>query len=303
MRHGEAAGSVFPTGVASMSLGDTWMRGDLEAWLSIAKHAARLAAAVHLRARQDDLAVRTKHSPSDLVTQVDREAERQLVSAIRAARPDDAILGEEGTTITGRSGVCWVLDPLDGTTNFVHGYPAYAVAVGVEIDGQRVMGVVHDTSHDRVYAGMVGVGAQCDGRPISVRGASALSQALIGTGFPPDAEVRLVQGEVLRRVLPRVRDVRRSGCPSLDLCAVASGTLDGFYECGLGRWDMAAGAAIAEAAGAAVVELLLPILPNPWLAVANPTLLEALVAMLVEAGGALDSRASAPRASTLQRLR
>jgi myo-inositol-1(or 4)-monophosphatase len=214
------------------------------------------------------------------------------VSSIRAARPGDAILGEEGTNITGRSGVCWILDPLDGTTNFVHGYPAYAVAVGVEIDGQRVMGVVHDTSHDRVYSGMVGVGAHCDGRPISVRGESALSQALVGTGFFPNAAVRLVQGEILRRVLPCVRDVRRSGCPSLDLCAVASGTLDGFYECGLGRWDMAAGAAIAEAAGAAIVELSSPILPNPLLVVANPKLLEGLVGMLANAGAATDPRAS-----------
>jgi myo-inositol-1(or 4)-monophosphatase len=145
MHHREAAGSVYPTGVASMIFGDTWMRGDLEELLSIAKHAARMAAAVHLRARQGALEVRTKHSPLDLVTAVDREAERQLVSAIRTARPDDAILGEEGTNITGSSGVCWVLDPLDGTTNFVHGYPAYAVSVGVEIDGTRVIGVVHDT--------------------------------------------------------------------------------------------------------------------------------------------------------------
>ena len=268
------------------------MRGDLKELLSIAKRAARLAAAVHLRAGEGALDVSPKHSPLDLVTAVDRESEGQLVSVIRAARPDDAILGEEGTNIAGSSGVCWVLDPLDGTTNFVHGYPTHAVSVGVEIDGTRVLGVVHDAFHDRVYSGMVGVGAHCDERPISVGAASELSQALVGTGFLPDAGVRLVQGEVLRRVLPLVRDVRRSGCPSLDLCAVASGTLDGFYECGLGRWDMAAGAAIAEAAGATVVELLSPILPNPLLVVANATLLEALVTMLVEAGAATDARAN-----------
>jgi myo-inositol-1(or 4)-monophosphatase len=286
-----------------MILGETCMRGDLEELLSIAKHAARLAAGVHLHARQGALDIRTKHSPSDLVTAVDRESEKQLVSAIRTARPDDAILGEEGTNITGSSGVCWVLDPLDGTTNFIHGYPAHAVAVGIEIDGKRVIGVVHDTYHDRVYSGIVGVGAHCDGRPISARAESALSQALVGTGFLPNAEVRLVQGEVLRRVLPLVRDVRRSGCPSLDLCAVASGTLDGFYECGLGHWDMAAGAAIAEAAGATVVELPSAILPNPLLVVANATLLEALVAILVEAGAAMNSRASAARACSPPRCR
>jgi myo-inositol-1(or 4)-monophosphatase len=107
------------------------------------------------------------------------------VSAIRTGRPDDAALGEEETNITGGSGACWILDPLDGITNFVHGYPAYAVSVGGEIDGQRVVGVVQDTSHDRVYSDMVGVGAPCDGRPISVRVESALSQALVGTGFFP----------------------------------------------------------------------------------------------------------------------
>src|SRR5262249_17951011 len=125
-------------------------------------------------------------------------------------------------------------------------------------------------------------------RLIAARRESELSRALIGTGFLPFAEVRRAQAEILRHVLPLVRDVRRSGCPSLDICAVASGALDGFYECGLGRWDIAAGAAIAEAAGATVVELHSQRLPNPMLVVANENLLEALTAALVQAG-AIDS--------------
>jgi myo-inositol-1(or 4)-monophosphatase len=152
---------------------------------------------------------------------------------------------------------------------------------------------VHDTALNHVYAGIVAEGAHGDDQRIAVRGESVLSRALIGTGFLPHAEVRRVQVGVLRSVLPLVRDVRRSGCPALDLCAVASGTLDGFYESGLGRWDIAAGAAIAEAAGAAVVEPPSPILPNPWLVVANPKLLDALVALLVNAGAATDPRSSA----------
>ena len=240
------------------------MRGDFEALLRIAKQAAQVAAAVHHRADPGLLGVGMKSSPMDLVTAVDREAEQQLVSVIRTARPDDAIIGEEGTTISGNSGVCWILDPLDGTTNFVYGYPAHAVAVGIEIDGKRVLGVVHDTYHHRVYSGVVGGGAECDGRPMAAGVTSDLSHALIGTGFLPEAAVRHVQGEVLQRVLPVVRDVRRSGCPALDLCAVAAGTLDGFYESGLRRWDIAAGAAIAEAAGATVVELQSTVLPNPF---------------------------------------
>jgi myo-inositol-1(or 4)-monophosphatase len=136
------------------------MQGELEELLSIATHAARMAAAVHRRARQGTLGSSTRGSPIDLVTEVDREADIQPVSTIRTTRPDDAIFGEEGTNVIGNSGICWILDPLDGTTNFVHGYPASAVSVGVEIDGKRVLGVVHHTAHDRVYTGIVGVGTQ-----------------------------------------------------------------------------------------------------------------------------------------------
>jgi myo-inositol-1(or 4)-monophosphatase len=217
--------------------------------LDIAKHAAGLAAAIHRQAlASGEVEAETKRSSSDLVTRVDRESERELVKAIHEARPDDEIIGEEGTSVSGTSGVRWILDPLDGTTNFIHRYPFHSVAVGVEVDGRNVVGVVRDTFNDRVYAGVVGHGATCDDKPIHVRNDSTLREALIGTGFLPNDEVRRAQAELLRDVLPRVRDVRRSGCPSLDICNVASGTLSGFYECGLGPWDISAAAAIAEAA-------------------------------------------------------
>jgi myo-inositol-1(or 4)-monophosphatase len=116
------------------------MRETLNELLSIAKHAAQIAAAVHCNIKHDSLAVRTKSSSIDLVTEIDREAERQIVATIHSARPDDAIVGEEGTNIAGNSGVCWIIDPLDGTTNFIHKYPAYAVSVGIEINNQRVLG-------------------------------------------------------------------------------------------------------------------------------------------------------------------
>jgi myo-inositol-1(or 4)-monophosphatase len=269
------------------------MPADLGELLRIAKHAARMAAAVHRRAGRGSLGVSTKGSPIDLVTEFDHEAERELVSPIQTAPPYDTILGEQGTNITGTSGVCWIVDPLEGTTNVVHGYPAHAVALGVEIDGKRGLGVVHDTALNRVYAGIVGEGAHCDDQPIAVRGESVPSRALIGTGFLAHAELRRVQAEVLRSVLPLVRDVRRSGCPSLDLCAVASGMQDGFYESGLGRWDITAGTAIAEAAGAMVVELYSAILPNPLLVVGNAKLLAALVSTLVQAGVATNPPTSA----------
>lgn len=265
------------------------MRESLDELLRIARHAAQMAAVVHRSVERDSLAVGAKSSSSDLVTEIDQKSEQQIVSVLRAARPDDSIVGEEGTNIAGSSGVCWIIDPLDGTTNFVHGYPAHAVSIGVEIDGKRALGVVHDTFHNRVYEGIVGAGARCDGKPVGVRGESELSRALIGTGFLPDAEVRRAQAELLGTVLPLVRDVRRSGCPSLDICGVAAGVLDGFYECGLGRWDIAAGAAIAEAAGARVVELPSLTLPNPLLVVGNAKLIEKIVAILIRAGAATES--------------
>jgi myo-inositol-1(or 4)-monophosphatase len=262
-------------------------REELSALLEIARYSASLATDVHRRAIEaGEFKLETKSSPSDLVTEIDREAEREIVKVIRAARPNDEIVGEEGAALSGDSGVRWILDPLDGTTNFVHRYPAHSVAVGVEIAGRRLIGVVHDTYSNRVYAGIVGVGATFDGKPIAVRNESRLARALVGTGFLPDTYVRRLQADLLRHVLPRVRDVRRSGCPTLDICGVASGILDGFYECGLGQWDIAAAAAIAEAAGAKVLLLNSNVLPNPLLVVANAQLSHAIAALLVEAGAA-----------------
>ena len=259
--------------------------GELSELLELARRAANSAAAVHRSALEEGVfKVYAKTSSSDLVTEIDREAERRLVAVIRAARPNDEIVGEEGARVEGGSGVRWILDPLDGTTNFVHGYPGHSVAVGIEIEGRRTIGVVHDTFSNRVYSGIVGQGATCDEQPIGLRHESDLSMALIGTGFLAYPEVRRAQADLLREILPRVRDIRRSGCPSLDICAVASGRLDGFYEAGLGRWDIAAGAAVAEAAGATVLLLGSNVLPNPLLVVANAKLADALVSALSEAG-------------------
>jgi myo-inositol-1(or 4)-monophosphatase len=261
------------------------MSEELSELLAIAKWAASLAAAVHRSAMErGGFGIQTKGSTSDLVTEIDREAERKMVEAIHSLRPNDSIVGEEGANFTGDSGVRWIIDPLDGTTNFIHRYPAHSVAVGVEIDGQRKVGVVHDTFNNRVYAGIVGGAATCDGRAIRVRNECELTNALTATGFLPDANVRRKQADVLRQILPRVRDIRRSGCPSLDICGVASGMLDAFYECGLGQWDIAGAAAIAEAAGATVLLLHSGLLPEPLLVVANEKLSAALVSLLEEIG-------------------
>lgn len=260
------------------------MNQELSELLELAKHAAAAGAAVHRQAiAAGRLSIETKASAADLVTEIDRASEQQIVSVIRAARPNDGILGEEGTNDVGSTGIRWILDPLDGTTNFVHRYPAHAVAVGVEIAGHRTLGVVQDTFSQRVYAGIVGQGATCDEQPIVVRQESRLTQALVGTGFLPIVAVRHKQAEVLGEILPLVRDIRRSGCPALDICHVAAGALDAFYEFGLGPWDIAAAAAIAEAAGATVHLLHSDVLPDPLLIVANASLAAALIRAFTEA--------------------
>jgi myo-inositol-1(or 4)-monophosphatase len=199
--------------------------------------------------------VDTKSSLTDMVTASDRASERLVVDGIRAARPDDGILGEEGTADSGTSGVRWVIDPLDGTTNFLYGLPAFAVSIAVEVDGTTEVGVVVDAARHETFTAVRGRGAHLDGRRLRVNGADQLATALIGTGFSYDAARRARQGAVVAQVLPLVRDIRRVGAAALDLCWVAAGRLDGFYEKGLAPWDLGAGALVAAEAGARVGDL------------------------------------------------
>jgi myo-inositol-1(or 4)-monophosphatase len=197
----------------------------------------------------------TKSSPTDHVTDVDRASERLIVEGIMRARPDDGILGEEGSARTGTSGWRWVIDPLDGTTNFVYGLPAYAVSIGVELDGRAMVGVVVDAARSETFTAVLGGGAWLGEERLSCRTTETLSLALVGTGFSYDAERRARQGTIVAGLLPEVRDIRRVGAAAIDLCWVACGRLDAFYERGLQPWDLAAGALIAAEAGAAVSDL------------------------------------------------
>ena len=199
--------------------------------------------------------VETKSSATDMVTEMDRSAERRIVDAIRAARPDDGILGEEGTADAGGTGVRWIIDPLDGTTNYLYGYPAFSVSIAAEVDGEVAVGVVNDPVHGDLFSAVRTQGAWRNATHIHVNQPEALATALIGTGFAYVPERRAWQGDVLARVLPAVRDIRRGGSAALDLCWVACGRLDGFYERGLQYWDYAAGALIATEAGAWVGDL------------------------------------------------
>jgi myo-inositol-1(or 4)-monophosphatase len=234
--------------------------------------------------RADD--VSTKSSRTDMVTAVDRASEALIVGTIEKERPDDGILGEEGSARTGTSGVRWVIDPLDGTTNYLYGYPVFAVSIGIEVDGSVRAGVVTDPSRDETFTAVAGQGARCNGRPIAVSGKDDLATALVGTGFAYAPDARGRQAAWLTRVLPTVRDIRRAGAASLDLCWVACGRLDAFYEQGLSPWDIAAGALIATEAGAEVTDFEGgPPRPGSVVA-ANPAIAAPLRSLLADAGAA-----------------
>ena len=199
--------------------------------------------------------VETKSSATDMVTEMDRAAERRIVESIHSSRPRDGILGEEGAAEPGATGVRWIVDPLDGTTNYLYGFPAYSVSIAAEVDGAIAVGVVNDPWHADVFSAVRGQGATRNGEPIAPGRPATLATALIGTGFAYVPERRAWQADVLTRVLPAVRDIRRAGSAALDLCWVACGRLDGFYERGLQYWDYAAGSLIATEAGAWVGDL------------------------------------------------
>lgn len=217
--------------------------------------------------------VETKSSPTDMVTEVDRASEVLIVARILAARPDDGILGEEGAARPGSSGVRWVIDPLDGTTNYLYGFPAYAVSIAAEADGQTVAGVVYDVPHGDLYTAARGRGAECNGQRIEVSDTTTLASALTGTGFGYDPQRRVRQARLLQSVIGSVRDIRRAGSAALDLCSVARGRLDAYFEWGLQPWDMAAGRPIVEEAGGHTAVIAEPE-GAPLLIAANATLFD-----------------------------
>ncbi|HEX9529739.1 MAG TPA: inositol monophosphatase family protein, partial [Acidimicrobiales bacterium] len=224
---------------------------ELDALAELATRLATDAGALVLRHQPETRTdVQTKSSATDMVTEVDRASESLIVSRIRSARPGDAIEGEEGTADGGISGVTWLVDPLDGTTNYLYDYPAYSVSVAVLSGGVAAVGVVFDPVRGELFRAVAGRGATRSGVPLHLSSGPALDSALVGTGFSYEAARRAHQAFALTAVLPRVRDIRRGGSAALDLCWVAAGRLDAFYERGLQPWDRAAGALVAAEAGA-----------------------------------------------------
>lgn len=254
----------------------------LDPLAAVARDAARAAGAQLLRRfGAGATGVRTKTSRTDMVSDADREAEATIVAAIHAARPDDAILSEEGGGMDGAGSVRWIVDPLDGTTNFLWGIPHWSVSVAVSDAAGPAVGVVFDPCRDEMYCAVRGGGATLNGAPLVLDGAPPLPEALIGTGFNYSAEERARQGVRVAALLPQVRDIRRFGSAALDLSWLAAGRVDGYFETGLSPWDWAAGRLVVTEAGGLVAELPAPAAgAAPCVVAARAPLFDQLVSLL-----------------------
>lgn len=251
----------------------------LEIARSVAVEAGALA---RLRRSQGVEVAASKSSTEDIVTFADRETEALIRGRLAELRPDDGFFGEESGAETGTSGLTWVVDPIDGTVNFLYGIPQYAVSIAV-VEGEpdpltwrALAGAVANPASGETFTARLGGGAFLDEAPIRVGPEIELSQALVGTGFAYLADIRSEQAEVLGGLLHRVRDIRRMGAASLDLCAVACGRLDAYFERRLSPWDHAAGALIAREAGARVTGMDGAAPSREFVLAAEPRLAEAL---------------------------
>lgn len=259
--------------------------------LRLAIDVAREAGAFVVDARRSGVEVADrKSSPVDVVTQVDRDSEALIRARLAEARPLDGFFGEEGGRGASESGLTWVVDPIDGTVNFLYGIPHYAISIAV-VEGapdpqswEAVAGVVLNPVTGELFTARRGGGARMNDRPIAIADAVPLSEALIGTGFAYSAQTRAEQGAAIAQLLPLVRDLRRMGTASLDLCAVAAGRANAYFERTLSPWDHAAGALIAREAGAVVKGLGDRRPDREFVLAAHPETVGELEQLLVEVG-------------------
>ncbi|MUL43544.1 inositol monophosphatase [Streptomonospora sp. PA3] len=234
----------------------------------------------------------TKSSPTDVVTEMDRSVEELIRKRIHAVRPGDPVLGEEGGDEAGEGAVRWIVDPIDGTVNYLYGRGEWAVSIAAEVGGEVVAGAVAVPARGDLYTAVLGGGAFCNGEPVRAAAAVPLELALVATGFGYGSQRRAQQAEVLRTVLPRIRDIRRGGSAAVDLCELAQGRSNAYYERGLNPWDWGAAALIAQEAGARVGGLHgAP--PNPDLIIAAaPELFAELHDLLAPLGADTDAPAA-----------
>jgi len=210
------------------------------------------AAGALLAERPDVFDINQKSSAVDFATQMDIAAEKLIVDRILTARPNDGIIGEEGSERASTSGITWVIDPLDGTVNYFYGIPGWNVSIAAKNSEGVVAGAVYSPTTQSLWSASLGGGATFNGKKIACNDPVALDRAMLATGFSYDLEERKSQGAMVASLLPRVRDFRRNGAAAVDLCYVAMGALDGYFEAGLKEWDLAAGGLIAQEAGAIV---------------------------------------------------
>ncbi|MGD9997536.1 MAG: inositol monophosphatase family protein [Ilumatobacteraceae bacterium] len=252
--------------------------------LALATRLAREAGVLVAEGRRGGVqSLATKSTVTDMVTEFDRASEQLIVEQLRGARPDDAIVGEEGTSSEGTTGVRWLVDPIDGTTNFLYDLPLYGISIAAADDDGTFVGVVYVPVLDEMFAATRGGGATLDGRPISCSALTDIRSALVATGFSYHPERRSVQAERVARLIPHVRDIRRMGAASVDLCYVAAGRLDAYFEEHLGPWDLAAGELIAREAGCRSGDFAGRVARPEEVLVAPPALFDQLVELIAVA--------------------
>jgi myo-inositol-1(or 4)-monophosphatase len=263
--------------------------------LDLAVRTAKAAGRMLVEDRPRDLGVaETKSSPTDIVTEMDQRSERLIVASVLAERPQDGFLGEEGASLEGTSGVLWIVDPIDGTVNYLYEIPGWCVSIGVQVDGETVAAVVEVPRLGETFTAVRGRGAWLNGEPISAHSSQSegkpvpMERALVATGFGYAAQRRKVQGRIAADLLPRVRDIRRAGAAAIDLCSVACGRVDAYYERGCKPWDLAAGSLIATEAGALVGGLYGAAASDEMTVAAAPGLFESLCGFLEEQGALRD---------------
>lgn len=218
--------------------------------LLVASELARAAGDMALAGRKAGLQhVHTKSTATDMVTEFDRASEKLIVEGMRERRPLDAIVGEEGASVNGTSGITWYIDPIDGTTNFLYDLPAWAVSIGAQDSNGPLAGVVYVPALGEMFSATRGGGARLNGQPIRANAIADASQALVCTGFSYAAEQRTIQAKRVSQFIHQIRDIRRGGAAAIDLCFVACGRIDAYFEENLHQWDIAAGILIAHEAG------------------------------------------------------